>query len=141
MSRYYLIQDSKKCIRCHACEVECKVNKSLPAGPRLCQVVEVGPRLIGELPRSSYVFMPCYHCEKPWCIAACPTGAMQKRDDGIVFVEQEECVGVRPASRHVPGERLNGINRTGQWLNVITAWTDWMKGLNQPVYPFVLPAH
>jgi Fe-S-cluster-containing dehydrogenase component len=102
MSQYYLIQDTKKCIRCHACEVQCKANKSLPAGPRLCQVIEVGPKLVGDIPRAAYVFMACYHCEKPWCVAACPTGAMQKRDDGIVFVDHDVCVGCKACIQACP---------------------------------------
>ena len=102
MSQYFILQDNKKCIRCHACEVQCKANKSLGIGPKLCQVVEVGPKLVGNLPKAAYVFMPCYHCEKPWCVAACPTGAMQKRDDGIVFVDHEECVGCKACIRACP---------------------------------------
>jgi Fe-S-cluster-containing dehydrogenase component len=44
----------------------------------------------------AYVFMPCFHCQNPWCVAACPTGAMQKRpQDGIVFVEESLCVGCK----------------------------------------------
>lgn len=96
MSCYYLFQDTRRCIGCHTCEVQCKVQKNLPQGPRLCQVLQVGPRLVGELPRSAFVFVPCYHCENPWCTAACPTGAMQRRDkDGIVFVDQNLCVGCK----------------------------------------------
>ena len=76
MSQYYLFQDTKKCIGCHACEVQCKANKNLPVGPRLCQIIQVGPKMIGGLPRAAYIFMPCYHCENPWCVAACPTGAI-----------------------------------------------------------------
>ena len=75
MSKYYLFQDTKKCIGCHSCEVQCKSNKSLPVGPKLCQVVAVGPQFVGELPKAAYIFMPCFHCETPWCVAACPTGA------------------------------------------------------------------
>ena len=88
MSKYYLIQDTKKCIGCHACEIQCKSNKSLSVGPRLCQIIEVGPQLIDNVPRASYIFMPCFHCQNPWCVAACPTGAMTRREkDGIVFVD------------------------------------------------------
>jgi len=96
MSQYYLFQDTKRCINCRACEVQCKANKKLPLGPRPTQVVSVGPKMIGGVPRAAYIFMPCFHCAEPWCVAACPTGAMQKRQkDGIVYVDQESCVGCK----------------------------------------------
>ena len=96
MSKYYLIQDTKKCIGCHTCEIQCKSNKSLSVGPRLCQIVEVGPQLIDNVPRASYIFMPCFHCQNPWCVAACPTGAMTRREkDGIVYVNHTLCVGCK----------------------------------------------
>ena len=96
MSKYFLFQDTKKCIACHACEVQCKSHKSLPVGPRLCQVMTVGPKFVGSLPKAAYIFMPCFHCENPWCVAACPTGAMQKREkDGIVFIDRNLCVGCK----------------------------------------------
>ncbi len=103
MSDYYLFQDARKCIACHSCEVSCKSNKGLPVGPRLCQIITVGPRLVGGLPRAAYTFMPCFHCESPWCVAACPTGAMQKREkDGIVFVENSLCVGCKSCMSACP---------------------------------------
>ncbi|MDJ0782326.1 MAG: 4Fe-4S dicluster domain-containing protein [Desulfosarcinaceae bacterium] len=96
MSHYYLFQDTRKCIGCQTCEVQCKANKKLPAGPKLCQIIEVGPKLINGQPKAAHVFMPCYHCENPWCVAACPTGAMQQRPkDGIVFVDDNLCVGCK----------------------------------------------
>ncbi len=96
MSRYYLFQDTKKCIGCHACEIQCKSNKNLPVGPKPCQIIQVGPKFINGLPKISFIFMPCFHCEAPWCVSACPTGAMQKRNrDGIVFVDKELCVGCK----------------------------------------------
>jgi Fe-S-cluster-containing dehydrogenase component len=103
MSEYYLFQDSKKCIGCHSCEVACKSNKNLPVGPKLCQIITIGPRLVGNLPRAAHTFMPCFHCENPWCVAACPTGAMQKRPtDGIVFVEESLCVGCKTCMSACP---------------------------------------
>jgi Fe-S-cluster-containing dehydrogenase component len=96
MSVYYLLQDPKKCINCRACEVVCKTKKKLPKGPKPCQIITVGPKMVGNLPRASYIYMPCFHCDNPWCVAACPTGAMQKRpEDGIVFVDHTLCVGCK----------------------------------------------
>jgi len=96
MSDFYLFQDVKKCIGCHACEVQCKSNKGLGAGPKPCQIVQVGPKMINDLPKISFVFMSCYHCEKPWCVPACPTGAMVRREeDGVVVVDDDLCVGCR----------------------------------------------
>ena len=96
MSKYYLFQDTKRCIGCYSCEVHCKANKNLPVGPRPAQIIAVGPKLVTNLPRTSHIFMPCFHCEEPWCVSACPTGAMQKRPkDGIVFVDATLCVGCK----------------------------------------------
>ncbi len=96
MSIYYLSHDGKNCINCYSCEVHCKTKNGLPVGPRFCQILSVGPKLVGGVPKLGLVFMPCFHCEKPWCVAACPTGAMQKREkDGIVFVESSLCVGCK----------------------------------------------
>jgi DMSO reductase iron-sulfur subunit len=115
MSHYYLLQDTKKCIDCHACEVQCKVNKSLPLGPRLCQVIAVGPKMVAELPKASYIFMPCYHCENPWCVPACPTGAMQRRsEDGIVFVDQDLCVGCKSCISACPWGAPQWNDETGK---------------------------
>lgn len=96
MSRYYLYQDDKKCVSCLACQVQCKINKGLSVGPKPGQVIEVGPVKIDGKPKATYMFMSCFHCEDPWCVPACPTGAMQKRSsDGVVFIDQGKCVGCK----------------------------------------------
>ena len=96
MSKYYLYQEGKRCIGCYSCEVHCKSKNNLPIGPRLNQIIPVGPKVVNNLPRMAFVFMPCYHCEEPWCVAACPTGAMQSRPkDGIVFVDSSMCIGCK----------------------------------------------
>jgi Fe-S-cluster-containing dehydrogenase component len=103
MSIYFLFQDTKKCIGCHSCEVACKSHKGLPLGPKVCEIITVGPKFVDERPRAAYTFMPCYHCEDPWCVAACPTGAMQKRKkDGIVFVDHQLCVGCKTCMSACP---------------------------------------
>ena len=96
MSQYSIIQDMDRCIGCLSCEVYCKENKQLPEGPRLCQIVMFGRRVVRGLPREAYVYMGCFHCQNAACVAACPTRAMKKREsDGIVYVEPDLCVGCK----------------------------------------------
>lgn len=96
MSKYYLLQDSDKCIGCLACEVSCKTNKTLGVGPALCKNNLVGPVKLNDAPRVRFVFMPCFHCEEPWCLKVCPSGAIKKRSsDGIVYIEPAACIGCK----------------------------------------------
>ncbi|MEM0021279.1 MAG: nitrate reductase subunit beta [Fervidicoccaceae archaeon] len=58
--------------------------------------LEEGMRL--EYERIFMFYLPriCNHCLNPSCVAACPSGAMYKREeDGIVLVDQSRCRGWR----------------------------------------------
>jgi Fe-S-cluster-containing dehydrogenase component len=118
MSKYYIYQDTKRCIGCFSCESHCKTKNNLPIGPRLTQIISVGPREINNLPRMAYVFMPCFHCQDPWCVAACPTGAMQKRpEDGIVFVDDNLCVGCKACITACPS--MESADRQGSQVRFL----------------------
>lgn len=96
MSKYALIQDKSRCIGCLACTIACKMVKGIGVGPRPLEVIPLGPVLKEGRPMGQFVFMPCFHCEEPWCVYACPTGAMKKRpEDGIVYVQEDLCVGCK----------------------------------------------
>ena len=93
MSKYLLHHEAEDCIACRACEIHCKTNKGLGPGPSPCQIVAVAEP---DARRARFVFMPCFHCEDAWCMAACPTKAVQRRDrDGIVFIEAALCIGCK----------------------------------------------
>ena len=44
----------------------------------------------------------CYHCDRPACVEACPTGAMQQREDGVVFSDLEICIGCQTCAIACP---------------------------------------
>ena len=45
----------------------------------------------------------CNHCLNPACVAACPSGAIYKRDeDGVVLVSQDVCRGLETLRSILP---------------------------------------
>jgi anaerobic dimethyl sulfoxide reductase subunit B (iron-sulfur subunit) len=95
--------DQRHCVGCCTCQIACKDQNDLDVGQLFRRVREYAG---GEFRQIGKAVMPdvyafwlslgCNHCQDPLCVANCPTGAMQKRAlDGIVFVDQDVCIGCR----------------------------------------------
>ena len=117
MTQLALIIDLNVCVGCSACVTSCKEwNTSGSAGPmsdfnmydkdptgtffNRVQTYEVG-----EFPNTETVHFPksCLHCEEPPCVPVCPTGASYKRkEDGIVLVDYDKCIGCKYCSWACP---------------------------------------
>ena len=93
MSKYIVMHNSADCIGCKACEVQCRSLHNGGPGAFFCRVLSV--EQTEPKPSLGFVYTSCFHCENPWCVKACPTGAMRRRDDGIVYVETSACVGCK----------------------------------------------
>ena len=49
----------------------------------------------------------CEHCLNPTCVAACPSGAIYKREeDGIVLIDQDKCRGWRMCVSACPYKKI-----------------------------------
>ncbi len=106
-----------ECIGCKSCMMACKDKNNLAVGLKYRKVIEYAG---GDWSEKDGVAVPdgvfrytvsisCNHCEVPACTKVCPTGAMTKREDGIVYVNESKCVGCSYCSWSCPygAPRLN----------------------------------
>jgi Fe-S-cluster-containing dehydrogenase component len=100
--RHALMIDASRCIGCQTCQVACKLEHGLPAGPRPIAAIQIGPLLDGQSLMTQFLPATCYHCDQAACVLACPTGAMQKRADGLVFSDRELCIGCQTCAVACP---------------------------------------
>lgn len=86
--------DIRKCIGCFGCTVSCIAENKLPTGVVYRPVIE---EAFGNYPDVVRRFWPrpCFHCDNPPCVPVCPVKATHKREDGIVSVDYDKCIGCR----------------------------------------------
>lgn len=102
IKQYAFYFDSSRCTGCKACQIACKDKNDLEVGQKFRRVYEIQS---GDWVQSGAAWIPnlqtynlsisCNHCEEPACTSVCPTQAMNKREDGIVSVDQSRCIGCR----------------------------------------------
>ena len=69
----------------------------------------VEKEIYGQFENTFMMYLPrlCEHCLNPACLAACPSGAIYKREeDGIVLIDQERCRGWRMCVSGCPYKKI-----------------------------------
>ncbi len=92
MTRWAMAVDLNRCVGCQTCTAACKhVNATAP-GVQWRKVLDFE---VGEFPDVHRAFIPvgCMHCDNPPCLDVCPSTATKKRDDGIVSIDYDICIG------------------------------------------------
>ena len=80
-----------KCIGCEYCLRACSaVNDVAPDKP---WNIVVEDRT--ESGRKFFFSRPCLHCQHAPCVEVCPVQATYVRDDGIVIMDYDRCIGCR----------------------------------------------
>lgn len=94
--------EAERCMGCHACEVACKVEHNLPVGVNRVRILAEGHMADNGGLKRDFKRIACRHCPEPPCMEVCPTSAINKREDGIVFIDQTLCNGCQLCASACP---------------------------------------
>lgn len=97
--------DQTRCIGCHACTTACKSENEVPLSVTRTFVKSVD---VGRFPQARRAFQVtrCNQCADAPCVAACPTGAMYTRPDGIVDFDKQSCIGCKACIAACPYDAI-----------------------------------
>ena len=101
MTRWGMVLDLTRCIGCNACTVACKIENGTPPDHYWARVYTEETGTFPDV-QTTYVPALCNHCADAPCVTVCPTGASFQRDDGIVLVNQDTCIGCRACMTACP---------------------------------------
>lgn len=89
--RWGMVIDLSKCIGCEYCVYACQATNDVTDQMRW------NVHIVDETPTGSIFHMtrPCLHCNNAPCVSVCPVGATFSRDDGLVVMDYDKCIGCR----------------------------------------------
>jgi len=90
--KWIMVVDLAKCKNARNCISACQNAHDLRPHEYHINTLEMQ-----ESKNSAPYFMPktCQHCDNPPCVSVCPVDATYKRQDGIVLIDNERCIGCR----------------------------------------------
>jgi phenylacetyl-CoA:acceptor oxidoreductase subunit 1 len=86
-----MVIDLDRCIGCEYCVRACSATNDV-ANDKTWNIV-VPEQTTGGHP--FYFSRPCVQCQDAPCVEVCPVGATYVREDGIVMMNYERCIGCR----------------------------------------------
>lgn len=90
--RFVMVIDLARCNNARKCITSCQKMHHLPEEEEWVQV-----KLMQDSEQGSPYWFPktCYHCDNPPCVKVCPVDATFKRDDGLVLIDNDRCIGCK----------------------------------------------
>jgi anaerobic selenocysteine-containing dehydrogenase/Fe-S-cluster-containing dehydrogenase component len=86
--------DLGRCVGCGACVLACRLENGWSTDNPWRRIVPLNLSRRAAGP-TYFLSVACHHCERPACVAACPSGAYEKRADGAVVHHESRCIGCR----------------------------------------------
>jgi phenylacetyl-CoA:acceptor oxidoreductase subunit 1 len=92
MTRYVMVADLRRCVGCQTCTAACKQANGTPPSVQWRRVLDIESGVYPDV-RRTFVPVSCMHCGQPPCLDVCPSRATYRRDDGLVAIDYELCIG------------------------------------------------
>lgn len=80
--------DLESCTGCRICEMTCSLFKEGVSSSRLARI-----NVVTDFEGGISYPVPCYQCEDAPCLEACPVDAIWRDEEGIVQIDEEDCIG------------------------------------------------
>ncbi len=90
--KWVMVLDLSKCRNARKCVAACQGAHHLRP-----YEYHINTLVMQESHNTPAYYMPktCQHCDNPPCVSVCPVDATFKRQDGIVLIDNERCIGCR----------------------------------------------
>jgi len=90
--KFVMVIDLSRCKNVKACQTSCNHMHQVHPGQNWIKVLEMK-----DADHSAPYWEPttCMHCDEPPCVKVCPVDATFKRQDGIVLIDSDRCIGCR----------------------------------------------
>ncbi len=90
--KWVMVIDLSKCRNARKCMDACQSAHHLKPEQHHINVLRMKD---ADYTEPYFMPKPCYHCDNPPCTKVCPVDATFKRQDGIVLIDNERCIGCR----------------------------------------------
>jgi molybdopterin-containing oxidoreductase family iron-sulfur binding subunit len=90
--KFVMVIDLARCKNARKCVSACQKMHHLPEEKEWLQV-----RLMQDSEDAAPYWFPktCFHCDNPPCVKVCPVDATYKRQDGLVLIDTDRCIGCK----------------------------------------------
>lgn len=90
--KFVMVIDLARCKNLKKCQSACNHMHQVHPGQSWVKVLDME-----DADHSAPYWQPttCMHCDEPPCVKVCPVDATFKRQDGIVLIDSDRCIGCR----------------------------------------------
>ncbi|MEP7322978.1 MAG: 4Fe-4S dicluster domain-containing protein [Saprospiraceae bacterium] len=90
--KFVMVIDLARCKNVKNCQSACDHMHHLPKDQNWIKVLSMQD---SDLTSPYWQPSTCMHCDEPPCVKVCPVDATFKREDGIVLIDSDRCIGCR----------------------------------------------